>query len=182
MSDPTNSSVIPNVQTYGYTEGASNPMQSAMMKQQQTASDQNDLNNQHGGVYKKKSKKRKFKRKSKKRKSKKRKSKKRKSKKKRKSLYKKRKGGSRIIVPQASTNGVVAAGPNDGNSAATTAAGHASQSNANAEYDDQVGQPGQVTQVAGSRKRTKKKFRYQKGCYSRVKKGGYPYQDWGCFS
>ena len=169
MSDAQNSSVIPNVQTYGYAEGASNPMESAMITQRQNASDQNELNNQHGGKTK-----RRFKRKSK-----------RKSK-------KKKKGGSRIIVPQASTNGVVAAGPTDGNSAAVTAAEHATQSNANAEYDDQVGKPGTVTQVAGGRRRKTKTKRKRKrkrkrkllSRKSRMKKkrGGYPYQKWGCFS
>ncbi len=141
MSDPKNSSVVPNVQTYGFVEGASSPQESAMMTQKQNAAAQNDLNNQHGGyTYTRKK-------------------------------YTKRRGGSRIIVPQASTNGMVAAGPNDGNSAATTAAGHLTQSNANAEYDDQVGQPGTVTQVAGGkrRRRTRKyrKRNYQKGCSSR---------------
>jgi hypothetical protein len=142
-SDAKNSSVIPNVQTYGFAAGASSPRESAFMTQQQTAAKQNELNNQHGGyTYTRKK-------------------------------HTKRRGGSRIIVPQASTGGMVAAGPNDGNAAATTAAQHLTQSNANAKYDNDVGQPGTVTQVAGGKRRRRRRTRkyrkrsYQKGCSSR---------------
>jgi len=43
-SDAKNSNVIPNVQTYGFTEGASSPRENAFMVQQQTAAKQNEIN------------------------------------------------------------------------------------------------------------------------------------------
>jgi len=146
-SDAKNSNVIPNVQTYGFTEGASSPRENAFMVQQQTAAKQNEINQQHGGYTYTRTKSR--------------------------TRRRRRIGGSgnRIIVPQASTGGMTQAGPNDGNSAATQAAQHLTQSNANAEFDNQVGKSGTVTQVAGGKRRSRKykKRISQKGCASKRK-------------
>ena len=209
MSNAKNSTVIPYVETYGYVQGASSPMQSAFMTQQQNAAAQNALNNQHGGYTRKNH------------------------------TERGGGGGSRIIVPQASTGGMVSAGPNDGNSATVQAAGTLTQSNAYAKYDNDVGQPGTVNQVAGSKRRHRtrkyKKRNHQIGCSKNSrrkhvkytsknfkkhymwntkgkryiaktykqhmkgvklghthskpkklikhnKKGGYPFQKWGCYS
>ena len=49
MVNAVNSDVIPNVKSYGFTKGASSPMQSAFISIQNSQATQNKLNNQHGG-------------------------------------------------------------------------------------------------------------------------------------
>ena len=191
---------IPPLQTYGYEAGASSPHQSAMIRNQQAASEQNELNNQHGGRKRRK-----------------------------RGGYQYKGANGRIVVPQSS-NGPPSAGPTDGNSLAVGGAEHLSQNKENATVDDYNASPKVTMVHGGAkrkksrtkkhkrrvsiksrRSKSKKKYRYfQRGCSkkrngkkksrrtsknkskrkfisggrrrrSRVK-GGYLNQIWGCFS
>ena len=100
--------------------------------------------------------------------------------------------GGEIVVPQANDGGIASVGPNDGNSAATSGAVNLTQSNANAKYDNEVGQPGKSTTVAGGgKKRRKRKYTRRRKTNKRTRRrknkkrktrrrGKYGYRQIGC--
>ena len=73
-------------------------------------------------------------------------------------LNKKHSGGGksmRVIVPQASTNGMSQVTPNNGNANSVKGASTLLQNHANAEFDNQVGK--NPTQTGGKKRKYKKK-------------------------
>ena len=73
-------------------------------------------------------------------------------------LNQKHSGGGksmRVIVPQASTNGMTQVTPNNGNANSVKGASTLLQNHANAEFDNQVGK--NPTQTGGKKRKSKKK-------------------------